>query len=97
MHFSSVAARVLRQGKLELDGYLLRLEEKQPELFLPLDRKKLYVENINPNTSKDSLWNYLEVRTKLDVSDIQFGDNGNAFVTFNEEPGNIVNIQFKHI
>ena len=33
----------------------------------------------------------MEIRTKLDVCDIQFGDNGNAFITFNEEPGNIVN------
>ena len=95
--FFSVAARVLKQDKLELDGYLLQLNEKQPELFLPLDRKKLYVENLNPNTTKDSLWNYMEVRTKLDVSEIQFGDNGNAFITFNEEPGRIVNDKFHHI
>ncbi|XP_028392341.1 LOW QUALITY PROTEIN: protein mono-ADP-ribosyltransferase PARP14-like [Dendronephthya gigantea] len=83
---AEVAAQVLKQDKLELDGYLLQLKEKQPELVLPVDRKKLYVENINPNTSEDSLWNYMEIRAKEDVSDIQFGDNGNAFVTFKREP-----------
>ncbi|XP_028392682.1 uncharacterized protein LOC114517225 [Dendronephthya gigantea] len=36
-----VAAQVLKQNKLELDGYLLQLKEKEPELILPLDRNKL--------------------------------------------------------
>ncbi len=82
-----MAAEVLKQVKLELDGYLLQLKEKQPQLILPLDRKKLYVENINPKTTKDSLWNYMEVTADKEVSDIQFGDNRNALITFNEEPG----------
>ena len=89
-----MAAHVLKQDKLELDGYLLQLREKQPELLLPPDRKKLYVENINPNTSKDSLWNYMEVTAKLAVSDIQFGDNKNALITYSEEPGSIENNEF---
>jgi hypothetical protein len=54
-----VAARVLKNVKLELEGYLLQLKEKQPELILPKDRKKLYVENLNPKTCKDSLMNYI--------------------------------------
>ncbi len=83
-----MAAEVLKQVKLELDGYLLQLKEKQPELILPLDRKKLYVENINPKITKDSLRNYMEVRTDRDVCDVQFGDNRNALMTFSEEPGN---------
>ena len=82
-----MAARVLKNVKLELEGYLLQLKEMQPELILPKDRKKLYVENINPKTTKDSLMNYMEVRTGRGVCDVQFGDNGNALITFDEEPG----------
>ena len=82
-----VAARVLRNVKLDLEGYLLQFEEKQPELFLPPNRKKLYVENIDPKTTRNSLCNYIEVRAKMEVRDIQFGKNGSALVTFNEEPG----------
>ena len=63
------------------------MKEKQPEIFLPLDKKKLYVENLNPNTSKDSLSNYIEVTSELEVRDVQFGENRNALVTFSEEPG----------
>lgn len=82
-----VAAQVLEHVKLELDGYLLQLKEKQPELILPRDRKKLYVENIDPKTTKDSLCNYIEVKARIEVCDVEFGENRNALVTFNEEPG----------
>ena len=82
-----MAARVLDNDKLELDGYLLQLKEKQPELILPKDRKKLYVENIGPKTTKDSLMNYVEVKTERKVCDMEFGDYRNALITFDEEPG----------
>ena len=85
------AAQVLRRDELELEGYLLQLKEKQPELILPPDRKKLYVENINPITSEENLSNYIAVKTKQDEFDIQFTHNGNALITLKEEPGNIVN------
>ena len=91
----SVASQVLNQDKLELEGYLLKIKEKQPEIFLPLDKKKLYVENLNPNTSKDSLENYIELTSKLEVLDVQFGENRNALVTFSEEPG--INMQVKRL
>ena len=90
----SVATNVLKQNHLKLNGYRLQLKEQQPELFLPLDRKKLYIENIEPSTTKDGLSNYIEVVTKLDVSDLQFGTGGgnsrNALATFHEEPGNVI-------
>ena len=75
-----VAADVLKQDKLELEGYHLQLKEQPPELILPFDRKKLYLENIGPTTTKDSLRYYLEAITKSDVSDLKFGtgDNRNA-------------------
>ena len=83
----SVASQVLKQDKLELEGYLLKFKEKQPEIFLPPDKKKLYVENLNPKTSNDSLSNYFEVISKVEVRDVQFGENRNALITFSEEPG----------
>ena len=82
-----VAAEVLKRVKLELEGYLLQLKEKQPELFLPLDKKKVYVENINAKITRDGLSNYMEITTDKEVCDIQFGDNRNALITFSEEPG----------
>ena len=82
-----MAAQVLERVGCELDGYLLRLKEKQPELILPKDRKKLYVENIDPKTTTDCLTSYMEARTKLDVCEVQFGENRNALIIFYEEPG----------
>ena len=88
----SVAASVLKHSHLELDGYRLELKEQQPELNLPIDRKKLYVENIEPTTTKDSLSNYIEVMTRMDVLILQFGtgDSKNALATFQKEPGNVI-------
>jgi hypothetical protein len=85
--FILVAAQVLKQDKLELDGYLLQLKEKQPELNLPRDRKKLYVENIPQKATEDSLSNYIEVRAKMTAREVQLGKNGNALITFDGEPG----------
>ncbi len=82
-----VAADVLKHDKLKLEGFFLQLKEKQPELFLPLDKKKLYVENINARITRDSLLNYMELAADRDVCDVQFGDNRNALITFSEEPG----------
>ena len=84
-----VASQVLKHDKLELEGYLLKLKEKQPEIFLPLNKKKLHVENLNPNTTEDSLSNYIEVlaTSKVEVRDVQFGENKNALITLSEEPG----------
>jgi hypothetical protein len=82
-----VATQVLEHVKLELDGYQLQLKEKQPELILPRDRKKLYVENIDPTTTKDSLRNYIELKARIEVCDVKFGENGSSLLTFNEEPG----------
>ncbi|XP_028392657.1 protein mono-ADP-ribosyltransferase PARP14-like [Dendronephthya gigantea] len=84
---AEVASRVLEQAdKMKLDGYILQVEEKQPELFLPVDRKKIYVENLNPKTTEDSLRNYIELRAKADVCEIEFGENRNALLTFNITP-----------
>ncbi|XP_046849873.1 protein mono-ADP-ribosyltransferase PARP14-like isoform X2 [Xenia sp. Carnegie-2017] len=82
---AEVAAEVLKREKLELEGYVLQLKEKPPKLYLPFDKKKLYVENIDPKTTEDSLSNYMELRAKVEVRDLQWGVNHNALVTFDEE------------
>ena len=83
-----MASRVLNQAdKMELEGYRLQVKEKQPELFLPKDRKKIYVENLDPRTTEDSLLNYIELRAKAEACGVEFGDNRNAVVTFDEVPG----------
>ena len=56
---------------------------------LPLDPRKLYVEELNPKTSNDCLTLYMEKFSGVDVEDIQFGCNNNALVKFQSEPGNI--------
>ena len=56
---------------------------------LPLDPRKLYVEELNPKTSKDCLQFYLEKFSGVDVENIQFGFNNNALATFESEAGNI--------
>ena len=81
------AADVLNNNSLELKGSRSKVKEKQLELFLPPDRKKLYVENVNPKTTKDGLQYYLEAVTRKDVLDVQFGDNNNALATLDDEPG----------
>ena len=66
------------------------MELQEPEEELSLDPRKLYVEELNPQTSNDCLKFYLEQFSRgVDVEDIQRGCNNNAFVTFESEPGNI--------
>ena len=72
-----------------IDGQALVVELQEPEEEMPLDPRKLYVEELNPKTSNDCLKFYLEKFSGVDVEDIQFGCNNNALVTFESEPGNI--------
>ena len=69
-----------------IDGHLLVVELHEE---MPLDPRKLYVEELNPRTSKNCLKFYLEKLSGVEVEDIQFGCNNNALVTFQSEPGNI--------
>ena len=79
--------RLLNQAH-RIDGQALVVELQEPEKELPLDPRKLYVEELNPKTSNDCLKFYLEKFSGVDVEDIQFGCNNNALVTFESEPGN---------
>ena len=87
-----MAAEVLKREKLELDGYLLQLKEKQPKLHLPPDKMKLYIENIKPKTTKDSVSNYIELQTDEWVCELWFGDSQNAIVLFENTVGKLESI-----
>ena len=65
----------------------MTLKPKRPEVIFPTDKKKLFIENINPKTSEDSLTNYIEIITKQEVKKVTFGNNNDAMVTLNNEPG----------
>ena len=60
----------------------------EPHEEMQLDPRKLYVDEVNPQTSKDNLTFYLENLSGVDVDDIQMGCNNNALVTFESEAGN---------
>ena len=85
--FFAVASNVLEKGNHEIDGYLLQLRAKKPNVTFPKDKKKLFIENLDPKTSKDNLTNYVEVITGLEVKDLVFGKDKNAMVTLDDEPG----------
>lgn len=87
LYIVSVAAQVLTKQELKLSGYLLQLKTQQPELFLPQDKRKLFVENIDPKTSKDGLKFYMKAWTKVSVQDIWMGSNGKSIVVFDEDLG----------
>ena len=82
-----VAKNVLDKGKLEIDGYLLTMKPKRPEVIFPPDKKKMFIENINPKTSKDSLSNYIEIITKQEVKEMVLGNNNDAMATVDNESG----------
>ena len=59
-------------------------------MIFPKDKKKLFIENLDPTkTTKDSLTNYVELITALDVKDLVFGNDNNAMVILDDEPGQI--------
>ncbi|XP_046848016.1 protein mono-ADP-ribosyltransferase PARP14-like [Xenia sp. Carnegie-2017] len=82
---AEVAARVLAKQKLELCGYLLQMKGEQPELYLSRDKRKLFVENIDPRTHKDGLTFYMEALTSVPVQDIWMGNEGKAIVFFHRD------------
>ena len=66
----SVAANVLKQDKLELEGYHLNLKPKHPGLAPSLDRKKLVGANIDSNLAEDGIFNTPGSRKKMKGWDI---------------------------
>ncbi|XP_071137975.1 protein mono-ADP-ribosyltransferase PARP14-like [Mytilus edulis] len=82
--------RVLEKSNM-VDGTKLQVKKHIPPKRYP---NKALVKGFNPNTTKDGIINFLEARTKLDVEEVDFGDedSGKAIVTFCE-PIDIGDIQ----
>ncbi|XP_052088528.1 protein mono-ADP-ribosyltransferase PARP14-like isoform X4 [Mytilus californianus] len=82
--------RVLGKSNV-VDGTKLQVKKHIPPKRYP---NKALVKGFNPKTTKDGIINFLEARTKLDVEEVDFGDedSGKAIVTFCE-PIDIGDIQ----
>ena len=62
-----MAANVLKQHKLELDGYHLNLKPKHPGWVPSLDRKKLVGANIDSKLTEDGIFNTPGSKKKMDA------------------------------
>ena len=67
----------------------MQLKAKKPKVTFPKDKRKLLIENLNSKTTKDGLTNYVELITGLAVKNLVFGNDNNAMVILDDEPGQI--------
>lgn len=72
---------------MEISGYLLQLKAEIPELYLPKDRRKLFLENIDAKTTKDGLTFFMEAFAEASVMDVWMGNSGKAIVVFGKDLG----------
>ena len=55
---------------------------------LPIDTMRLLVKGLSEKTTRDGLISYMEVISEFqEVSDVEFGEEGCALVTFEDEYG----------
>ena len=85
--YSKGAQRVANKGNLVLDNAELKVTLRKPVKKLPIDTTKLLVKGLSEKTTKDGLASYVEVVSGLEVSDIEFGEQGCALVIFSETYG----------
>ena len=75
---------------LTLDKAKLTVTLRKPTKKLPVDTKRLFVKGLSEKTTRDGLESFMEVASGLEVSDIQFGEQGCALVVFKETYGTLV-------
>ena len=86
--FYLAVERVLHQGTHKLDGATLQVKLYEPPKPIPMYPNRVLIKNLNPETSKDGIINYLEAKTGHDVTDVAFGqEEGTVLVTFEELTG----------
>ena len=70
----------------KVDGAELQIKKHIPPKRYP---SKTLVKGLSSSISKDSIINYLEARTKVDVEDVEYGseDSSKAIVTFTDPIG----------
>ena len=75
-----------KSSDLCLDGHQLTVKAwKGP----PNDKSSLIVQNLNPNTTHETLLNYIEIVSNQDVIKIVFGEKNQAIVHLSGDAGNL--------
>ena len=77
----------LLEGPHTIDKKPLKVIKQPPKKKVPLDPRKVHVQELNEKTTKDSLWFYLEKFSTVDVTEVYMGSNNNAMAVFDAEPG----------
>ena len=80
----------MNKENLTLDKAKLTVTLRKPTKKLPVDTKRLFVKRLSEKTTRDGLESFMEVASGLEVSDIQFGEQGCALVEFKETYSTIV-------
>uniref|UniRef100_A0A8B8E892 Poly [ADP-ribose] polymerase n=1 Tax=Crassostrea virginica TaxID=6565 RepID=A0A8B8E892_CRAVI len=73
------------QRSHKLDGATLQVKLYEPPKPIPMYPNRVLIKNLNPETSKEGIINYLEAKTGDEVTDVAFGqEEGTVLVTFEE-------------
>ena len=84
----------LLEGPHTIDKKPLRVIKQPPKKKVPLDPRKVHVQELNEKTTKDSLWFYLEKFSTVYVTEVYMGSNNNALAVFDAEPGKKMHIPY---
>ena len=80
----------MNKENLTLDKAKLTVTLRKPTKKLPVDTKTLFVKGLSKKTTRDGLESFMEVASGLEVSDIQFGEQGCALVLFQDTYSTLV-------
>ena len=80
----------MNKQNLTLENAKLTVTVRKPTKKLPVDTKTLFVKGLNEKTTRDGLESFMEVASGLEVSDIQFGEQGCALVVLKEAYSTLV-------
>ena len=87
LFFNSAVVSVLQRTH-KLDGAILQVKRYEPLKSIPMYPNRVLLLNLNPETTKDGIINYLEAKTGDEVTDVAFGEEeGTVLVTFEELTG----------
>ena len=82
------AVESVLQRTHQLDGATLQVKLYDPLKSIPIYPNRVLILNLNPETTKDGIINYLEAKTGDEVADVAFGqEEGTVLVTFKELTG----------
>ena len=85
----------MNKVNLTLDEAELKVTVRKPVKKLPSDAMRVLVKGLSEKTTSDGLASYMEVVSGLEVSCIEFGQQGCALVTFSDAYGKLCFVAFK--